>query len=301
MKKIYLFIALVIVSYSLFCQDYFKFPTCGAEWYFRVANCCMGEYNFFGKNSLGDTVIIDGKIYIEAYLEKKYTLYLEGGIREDTIEKKVYFNNFQNEILLYDFSLEIGDSIYYPMSYFGDAYHKIVQDIDSIIINGEYRRRWHLVNYPFPMPDIWIEGIGSVYREGLFYPLFPDITTCGCRTYFGCFKHNSLTYINDSVCIGGCPCSKWIIAATEIDFQKLTKNISIYPNPAKHNFIVKTQLFQDSNSEVAIYDMTGKLIKTKSLNSLKTEIDTKGWSKGIYNCVIYVNSTIASCKKIILQ
>lgn len=62
-------------------------------------------------DSLGKTITIESVEYIELYKAFKNGSNIIGAIREDTTLKKVYFNNFFEEIVLYDFKLIEKDSI----------------------------------------------------------------------------------------------------------------------------------------------------------------------------------------------
>ena len=86
-------------------------------------------------------------------------------IREDTITKKVYTRSNENspEKLLYDISLQEGDSV----CYFGYGTHWFyIDSLRTINLYDIERKIWHLKSknqykgeYVYPT---WIEGIGSL-------------------------------------------------------------------------------------------------------------------------------------------
>lgn len=79
-------------------------------------------------------------------------------------------SNFQVDTL-YQFNLSLGDSVYFPLPQNGQKL--AVQRIDSLLIQGQYYRRWHFSEARGPnaftyVNEVWLEGIGSIHG-----PLFP--------------------------------------------------------------------------------------------------------------------------------
>ena len=85
-----------------------------------------------------------------------------------------------------------------------------------------------------------------------------------------------------------------------LDIEKaMVSDIEIYPNPASEFLII--ELYSESilNTDISITDLSGKTILTKKLNSLKTAVDIKHLSPGLYLLNIQNNETINSIKVII--
>jgi hypothetical protein len=98
----------------------------------------------------------------------------EGTIREDTINKQVFYKYGETEGLIYDFSLEVGDTVHVDNQYFNyQVVSLVVDSIDMVDVNGVMRKRFFLFGIQNPMMDpyypdeIWIEGIGSNF--GIMY------------------------------------------------------------------------------------------------------------------------------------
>ena len=135
----------------------------------------------------GDT-IIDNKRYTKVYQQYCYSetecednFYYYAAVREDTIGMKIYglfpcadspYTNC-SEKLLADFDVEVGDRIMVYSQWFTSQLPAIVESVDFVEINGEYRKRINIKDeyqfFPDSPRDIWIEGIGSVIY-GLFFP-----------------------------------------------------------------------------------------------------------------------------------
>lgn len=78
--------------------------------------------------------------------------------------------------------------------------------------------------------------------------------------------------------------SKWIVESTTLSTSEVNDKISdikIFPNPAKDEFSIVMN--QNSGASVAIYDMLGKLVYQKTINSNRIDISNKGRFKtGMY-------------------
>ena len=282
MKRILILIVTLLIAYTSFSQEYHKFPTSDAIWNYLVTGSMVPPYEWLVIDSLGQEITIDNKQYIEVYKAAHGNSYVIGAIREDTIQKKVYFHNFMNEIILYDFTIEVGDTIHYTTNlYYTLDYYKVVEAIDSTLINGQYRKTWFLTNSYLIMPDIWIEGIGSVYRYGLLYPNDPDIVLDASTPYFGCFKDGTITYLDSNNCCSGeCPCSIWLVNTSELDTK--ADDISIFPNPAQNKLTLDFGSDNPPYDYCDLYTFNALLIQKFEIKSRKIEINISSLDDGIY-------------------
>lgn len=112
-----------------------------------------------------------------------------GFIREDSTSKVFYRTlTSNNDWLLYDFNLEVNDSIRVN---FGIDLK--VSHIDTVILNGKYLKRMTMKTYDGIEGEQWIEGIGSlcgVLNSGLY-------GIVGGTLYLLCYYENdSLIYSN---------------------------------------------------------------------------------------------------------
>ena len=121
-------------------------------------------------NKFEGEIFIGGNTYLEV-LESEDSLqenwYVNGFLREDTINNSVYFGWGVGEIgLIYDFDLNVGDSIYIDNYYTTYTSLLVCDSIDTVNINGVFKNRYFFSsdffnpNYP---AEVWIEGIGSVF------------------------------------------------------------------------------------------------------------------------------------------
>lgn len=179
--KNFLIFSFILVSFIASCQDYTPFDFENGEWFCRysIKGGITGQHGtYYAVDSLrfycdGDTVINNirfHKIYYNGYTESQIvertfiTDYL-GAIRNDTLEKRVYFRDARagedlggTGTVLYDFNLKSGDSIQ-TGCWSGDR--EPVVKIDSVYFCGHYHKRYNTAS------GYWVaEGIGSKY--GLF-------------------------------------------------------------------------------------------------------------------------------------
>jgi hypothetical protein len=71
---------------------------------------------------------------------------------------------------------------------------------------------------------------------------------------------------------------EWDEATMSMPIQDYTK-VAIYPNPAEHFIMIDGV---DYNTNVDIYDISGKIVKSFTLESKSQQIDVSDLVKGIY-------------------
>jgi len=240
-------------------------------------------YHFFD----GDTVFNEKtykkvfKYWDEQHIERFFT----GLIREEN--KKTYFiyphPNNTIETLLYDFSLETGDTLFQvraiiyenpfdslDIGYFLDTAYYLVEKCDTIIFNGEPRKRMMLaIDYSYV--DTVIETIGSL--SGLLSPLCYDCT--GFRELLCYTLNGELLYKNPKYS----ECYYNNLSTLPTIEQSI---FSIFPNPATHTLFITSE--NEKISKIDIFDITGRNVYNKRFEnySSKYEITVSGLLTGLY-------------------
>ncbi len=282
MKKTLTLFLVMLCVVSIYSNGYAKFPKSNAFWNSLTTGRMGYPYEFQSIYSLGDTTTFDNKKYIEVYVEQNGYKPITGYIREDTLTKRIYYRNYYKEVVLYDFSLNVGDTIFYgkesgnPQT----VYYKVVNSIGTIELNGEQRKIWNLTTSMYYMNDIWIEGIGSVVRFGLLNPLKPDIPTDASSTYFGCFRDEHILYFNrEATNSEDCPCSRWLVNVPEV--KSKLEEIKLYPIPTKDKLNIN--IGNSSYDFFEIYTCNSKLIENTKINFRENiELNLGNLEKGIY-------------------
>jgi len=287
------FMLALSIGDKAFSQEYFPFPTSNAAWNTVGHNIFSGFQWNFRYAVYGDTIINSveyHKVYEmfdSTFLNPNSTYF--AAIRENQNRQVFCLIPGFEETILYDFNLELEDTIWYNIGgalcenevVFENQDHlKVVSSIDSILLeNNQYRKSWTFQDESV-MWDTWVEGIGSIEFYGLFFPLLSDMTLCGDSYQFACFKHNDTTLYLDNPNCERCFCNL-ITTAETIETQK-TRIIEIYPNPATSKVIVKISNKKKLNNIIYVYNSFGILTKIIDSKKVETEINTENLKSGLF-------------------
>ena len=206
-----------------------------------------------------------------------------GYLFEDTISQKVYYTDlYENEVVLYDFSLEEGDVFNYLM----------ITVIDSIqLLDGNYRKRIVFEDGLYS----WIEGIGSI-EGGLLWSdwsMKKHIPEAWMLCYY---ENDSLLLMNENFeHFNTCDLSFTNIVE-ETSGQSVRPTISPNPFSEKVSLSFDSPLYGET-FEVIIKTLDGRVIYTETVNS-DIFIDLSFLSKGVY-LLLLRNSNSQHATKII--
>lgn len=269
---------------------------------------------------IGDTVINDQtykKLFFHNYLEELTpdSLQYIAALREDSTNTKVYyiFHGQEEEHLLYDFTLEVGDEFHVhspvytlssgplilPEGHQSPESMEVVKVKDSLIA-GVVRKVLHFNNVYEWVDGIewWIEGIGStmgiMYSGNLNY-LIPD----GSYAFLLCYHQGEELILQNDDPWGypnpDNPCYSFPATNTdEVDDLE---------------FLITPTLFKDylsiSVSEpfesITIYHQSGRVVyKAKAFQDapLKLNITTQDWHRGLYIVSLQKNNKVSNYKLI---
>ncbi len=253
----------------------------------------------FSPDSSSYSIKFEGEVILDSLTYKKvYNSFDPDGIdwnessnlvREDTVNKQVWTRagSFGEERLVYDFGLEIGDTLLYdnaemcPITLLG---------IDSVMIsNGELRKRWKLGSPELPdIPyEFWIEGIGSL--DGVLTPLS---STCihDYPTMLLCHYEDGIdVYIDPVRCF----------YTTSIKELSLDDHISISPNPARNTLFIEVQKERTRLETVTFYNTLGAMVLNQKLDYNSNEIDLASLPGGAYFLVLQMEDGNAFSTKFI--
>jgi type IX secretion system substrate protein len=234
-------------------------------------------------------------VNIGPYTYKKFIdidyLHTEIFVREDITAKKVYRRLNDADVLLFDFSLQIGNSV---MLGNGNIY--TVNNITNIDVNGGQRRMFSLVNpSPFVMGELWIEGVGN--RS---HPLKPNYELPSDPAYhILCSYQNGAGVYNFGLANGGtatvCP------PPLSIESQSFAmQNIKVSPNP----FSSETTITFEKNSgslTIEIYNLVGQKVRViTATNSNEIILNREQLVDGIYFITFLQDTTPIETKKIVI-
>ena len=269
------------------------FPDSNAIWNTIGVNNLLNANWHFRYGLIGDTLMSttkDSFVYHKIYQLGDSILSLINstyfGTIRTTADKKVFVKLPDlPESLLYDYSLEVGDTAWFTVGggvcedqpeFWEESHYKVVSLIDSVVLlNNETRNRWH-----FQDGDTWIEGLGSVEWFGLFNPLITNYSYCGDSYSFACYKEDDRALYIDQPDCETCFCDMM----TTVEHPALIDtHLSIYPNPAKDMVHVSLKKQELENAQLRIFDVHGLLVIESACSSNQpSTIDTKNWKSGLY-------------------
>jgi hypothetical protein len=146
--------------------------------------------------SIDGDVALEGVDYKLVWTDNVYdALKIAGAIREEN--RRVYFRRYyggyyENEVLLYDFNLNVGDTV--TVNWLSTTL--MVLEESEVEVDGVMRRRLGL-GYPTSIPELgeieeyWIEGVGSTF--GFLNSGY------GSSSWVGSFPHLLCYYENDNL------------------------------------------------------------------------------------------------------
>jgi hypothetical protein len=178
--------------------------------------------------------------------------------------KKIFLPSASDTVLIYDFSLTIGDTIVANAPFGTDTFY-VVSD-DSL---GYYGRRQItlMMNAPYYNPSQWVEGIGNVSGVGGMWSAYSAMSISGGLGFWCMF--------GDSVSI---PCNSGLALEPE---QSSLNVPMIYPNPVSGVFIIHNAT--NRFNELILQDALGRIVLQRSLpDKPEISVDVHELAPGLY-------------------
>lgn len=283
-KKLLFSLAFVLALVVNTSAQYASTLTEGNAWLGRVYGWGVTDYQY----------VIDGDSTVMNTIYKK--LYATHGeateatlmalLWEDLSEGKIYRYHEEGDQLLFDYSLDAGESA--TIYALGSQFEVTIQSVETITVDGTPRKKLYFTDAG--RPAFWIEGIGSNY--GINDPALGFSADYDPIVY--CFyAHNDLVWT----------------AATD-DFQcemvlsvhnyKAEYPIEVWPNPFTDN-ISFALLGYVANGTATITSSTGKLVKQQSIPSFRSPrwLNLSDLESGIYLLTITTNEGATQTKRIV--
>ncbi len=299
-------IVMLLMPFGTKAQNYVPFPDSGGLW----KETYWWQPSPFFYNGIGDTYIEGDTVINDTVYHKVYNLRrdvfcsdsiisepeYDGALREDTINQKVYYRGIINasDQLLYDYSLEIGDTLQTNM--YTPYYGVYVTAIDTITtFDGVHRRIWYLDSEePFDgWPQI-IEGIGSTSGlHGGTEPYWEGWNELLCFSVNGeevwrSFRDTCYVITDTCATVG---INETVYSETKIKY---------YPNPVGTSSTVSFEFnqIQTVDNYLWIFDLFGQKIAHTKFQDNSLTI-TSPSSKGLYMVKIFVNHHYYTFKLIV--
>jgi len=252
-------------------------------------------YGDYLKMTTSSSESLAGDTIINSINYKKF-IGNEGMVAIRQAGQKIYAKtlNQDNEFLLYDFSVGVGDVIISDSHQGYISRKPIVTAVDSVIMyNGEKRKRISVEG------DVWIEGIGSI--NGFMHPQ-REYVTCDCNNSYSLIsfaKENHIKFYNSSLAASYSICGGVFDGVEKISVNK--NSVTVSPNPVTTTSTLKWS-GADTFSTLTITDLMGKTIQTVDVRG-KSEItiNRSDFNKGLYIVRLYSKSGQPACLKLITE
>ncbi|MGB0390195.1 MAG: T9SS type A sorting domain-containing protein [Salibacteraceae bacterium] len=220
-------------------------------------------------------------------------------LREDTASRKVYSQTLgigailSPEKLLYDFSLQVGDSIdiHNPQAPVApNPGYFTVDSIKAVNYLGTNRKTFYLSSNTDTNHAVWIEGIGSLSLINVLsrYPDHNKLTATTCVHFNGDLIYRFTPTDAEDSCK-----SKYIEPA--MNLEKVTQSdnsINIYPNPT--NGVLN---FESTNNieKIEVYNTIGGLVyKNFYKNKNRVLVDLESLHNNMYLIKLYSQNEVST-------
>ena len=289
LQKLIFGLAMLLLSQITYSQAYKPILTDSCTWY--TTNYFFG-YTTDPYFTSTDTIIGNNTYKILDGFHFNNNAFL----REDTASRKVYYYQTKGfranqDILIYDFSLQVGDSmlLFNPNTPVMDSvgYFTLDSIVMKVIKSGS-ARMFYLSgpknNLGVKAKAEWIEGVGSTFMINSGGAA-GDLNNYGELTCF--FQDEQHVYESElSADFGSCS-----VETVGISEEEDNDWIKILPNP-----ITDWLDIQGSNElrRVKLYSLTGEIILDKSLTDKHEVIDVINLNSGYYMAIIIDNKNNVS-------
>ncbi len=312
LDKLFLLIALTTLSNFSYAQnrDYVPMLNDGAKWIETMGATTFPpgpfEYNMARQGNISGDTLINGLVYHKIYLAGINILCQDSiywqtyffAMRENTEDQKVWIieDGEMEEILYFDFSLGIGDTVPEGSYYSKDFFPLVVSSMDNITdYTGEERRRWQ-IEYG---GSTVVEGIGSL--NGVLTPYFPVSEYWEDLFCYTIDDSQIFPFTVPSDCL--LPSDTCLtVGIPEHNHNSQNNNVlSVFPVPANDLVYIK---FDDSITSLItlqIVDYTGRSVYSKVIeNNSDESINVANWPAGIYFALIQEDGQLkGNCKLVV--
>jgi len=241
--------------------------------------------NFIGTSTSryfvdGDS-LIDGdlwsRMFVQGTIAPLSTALFQGLVRQTA--DVVLFRDDQAAVdTLYNFGLQVGDSMRYVSSFY-DTYLPVVA-MDSILIQGAYHKVFRFGQHPLSLEellsDTWIEGIGSIH--GPLAPRMPSSLGFNFgmpdSTRTTCFLQNDLLLWNHP---SYAACAVNVLLS--VSSLNAGPSLRIHPNPGSSFQLAG---LHGGSAQLRVLDMQGRLVRDGIVISERTSVDVEDLPPGTY-------------------
>ncbi len=275
--KLLLIFAVTGMTQVMFAQDYLPTLRDGGRWSMG-RNQGMGSWSLFTSELTCDSIVIDSFTYRVLDIGgSSYQCEAQiGYLREDVEERRVYYRSamegspyYDEEVLLFDFSVSVGDSIRIPG-------WGVPVRVDSIYMkiyeNGQQYKYFEVSNSVFS----YYEGLGSIW-----WGIIPE-----CTQYVFMLNYSNSGENCDDV--------------VSVEQLNQIDNMVCYPNPVVNELTISNYgegAF--NNMKYEIHNAVGQKYVEGVLSGNQATINLDHLPWGILILSIYENGRLIGQKRIV--
>jgi hypothetical protein len=246
----------------------------------------VGTYDFLGEGSF--TIGQTGTSTVGAYT---YNRYWDGNneylLREDAANRKVYRNKNGNDELLFDFSQNVGGTVYI----FSYAY--TITNIVNVNVNGGTRRMFLLSNDFFS--DAWIEGVGDTNHPLLWHAEVPSDPVY----FIKCSTQQGVNIYNKGIADGGAATDCSAILGVD-PVIVLAQKIEFAPNPFSSQVTLKSTRSLHNAKLVLINALGQSVNEIDAINGTEISIARDNLNAGIYLTQLFEGNKLIHASKLVI-
>lgn len=258
---------------------------------------CLPDYTTYTTSffKFDEDTIIDGKLYQQVFISEdehqEEWFFFGNFIREEN--NKVYLREyFGEEGLIYDFNLQLGDTVVVNNPRSISAVTLVLTEIDSVETTDGYRDRWKLTNDEFMIPEYWIEGIGSM---GGILNSSTEVFGGLCGTYILLCQEESGSTIYMNPEYEQC---YYLLLDDGVDIEAPENAFDIIYSPSSQR--IELTFFDNESRRVHLTDMNGRKVSQLQSSENNVHLSIKLSSKGLYIISVIQNDGRLVSKKIML-
>ena len=234
----------------------------------------------------GDT-ILNGLTYNCYYYSSDSEMQdweLYGFFREDTLTGHCWYRTIFPEIegLVYDFSLDLGEKAYVENNNFlGVPFELYVVQVDSVMLDNQFRKRLVLMDSVSWQTETWVEGIGSLWgfhNAGIAH----QSGACGGEILL-CFNQDGQVIYHDPAY------NECFFEYTSLNEANKFSNFNVFPNPAAEILYIETDGM--AKRDLKIYNSQGQCVHQGTYTEIPIQIAVAALPVGLYHGRLTTSAT----------
>ncbi len=194
------------------------------------------------------------------------------------------YTNIQVEFYFYPYSMENGED-FWVQYYNGSAW----QTVSSFVSGTDFN------NSTFYVATVQILEANYTFPSNMSIRFMCDASSNSDDVYIDDITISAST---GSAKMTGTKTVK-ALNSLRTDFQEISEDLSIFPNPARNEFTIKVAA--DDNTRAEIYNYSGSLVRSIAITEEETTVNISELSRGIYLIKVNIDEEEFVVQKLIVE